>query len=326
MNNKTELIKKIVTYALFVILGVFIALISLNLIKYAEIENKQNIIAKENEIKKNIIAKENLEKKKDEYLKKEILSNLNVQAKAFQVKTLGTDKILFQKNEEKILGIASLTKMATSIVSLNEYENDTEIEIKKSFLFTANNHELISREIFNSKDLTEFMFIVSSNIASLALSYGGTLVEENHKIFLEKMNDLAEKIGMKSTIFFSDSGLDVNSNVSGSYSTAKDISKLIKYLYEQYPDFAVNTAVSEKNICSNIMCHEIKNTNPLLNTVPGIKLSKTGWTKKAQGNLALIYEFGGQEYSIVILNSTKEGRFADAEQLIFGIQNYVLKK
>lgn len=64
--------------------------------------------------------------------------------------------------------------------------------------------------------------------------------------------------------------------------------------------------------------HNLENTNKFVETFPGIVASKTGTTDLAGGNFALIFDAGPMRpIAVVVLGSTPDERFSDAEQLIF---------
>lgn len=157
------------------------------------------------------------------------------------------------------------------------------------------------------------MLITSSNDATRALS--SSLIQEPSK-FIEKMNEISVNLGLKSTIFFSDTGLDITRYIAGAYSNILDINNLILYFYKNFPEASKKTAFSELEICSNVVCHQIKNTNILLPEEQSIVFSKTGYTNISAGNLAVIVNINNKLYSIIVLKSSKNGRFEDISKII----------
>ncbi|HIP33712.1 MAG TPA: hypothetical protein EYG89_03060 [Bacteroidia bacterium] len=135
------------------------------------------------------------------------------------------------------------------------------------------------------------------------------------------MNIFAKNNSMNSTLFFSENGLNITSHIMGAYSTAKDISKVTEYFYINYNSLAMETVKLNDNICSNKKCHYVENTNIILGDYPEIKFSKTGYTKLAGGSLAVIVEIKNKKYTVIILNSTKNGRFDDLKKIISGLKN-----
>jgi D-alanyl-D-alanine carboxypeptidase len=130
------------------------------------------------------------------------------------------------------------------------------------------------------------------------------------------MNKFVQSKGLENTLFFSENGLNIADHIMGAYSNSKEISKIVEYFYENFPEIASSTVKVEDKICSNKKCHYVKNTNLLLEKYPEIIFSKTGYTKKAGGSLAVILDINSKKYTVVILNSTKQGRFDDLEKII----------
>lgn len=137
------------------------------------------------------------------------------------------------------------------------------------------------------------------------------------------MNEFTKNNSMNSTLFFSENGLDITPHIMGAYSTSNDIAKIVEYFYDRYNSLAKETVKVEDNICSNEYCHYVKNTNLVLEKYPEIQFSKTGYTKMAGGSVAVVVEVKGKDYIIVILDSTKEGRFDDLEIAIKGLKEYL---
>ena len=68
--------------------------------------------------------------------------------------------------------------------------------------------------------------------------------------------------------------------------------------------------------------HTIKNTDYILDNIPDILFSKTGFTPLAGGNLVIIYKNEyGHEMAITVLGSTMDGRFTDVEKIVSTLYN-----
>gem|GEM_PF-6638315 len=265
--------KTIITYILFILLGISISS------GFFIIKNNKNNKKEVDLLAKELIEKELIEKKIkfNKSIKTEITNKLNLKAESFFVADIDSEEIIFQKNPDKKLGIASLTKIATTAIALKNNTNNKKLQIKREFItYTSSYNNLIPNEIFDFNKALELMFITSSNDIALSVAYNNENRIENYNYFLEKMNKLADDLNMKSTIFFSPTGLDEKSNINGSYSSSSDIFKLVKFFYKNYPVFIQNVTVPKKEICSNIFCHKLENTNPLISTTPNIIFSKTG--------------------------------------------------
>ena len=115
-----------------------------------------------------------------------------------------------------------------------------------------------------------------------------------------------------------ETGLDINSDLSGAYSSSYDITQLLSYIIKKQPDLVSNTTLSSAVYNSlDKVKHQAKNTNISVNKIPSILASKTGFTDLAGGNLAVVFDAGFMHpVAVVALGSTEDGRFTDVENLV----------
>jgi len=237
--------------------------------------------------------------------------NLDLNATAFSVYDITEQKEIYGKNQYKKLPIASLAKIMTVLVALNNYSAEDEIEISYDALNQTGDNGLVLNEKWKVIDLVKFSLILSSNDGAKALT-------KNDKVFIEKMNKKSKEIGMVNTVFFNSTGLDIDEKTSGAYSSANDMNILNKYALKVYPEVFKNTIFSEIKIKSQSgFEHDVKNTNLIVNKIPNLLFSKTGFTKLAGGNLSIIFKNKeNHEIAITILGSSMDGRFLDMEKLV----------
>lgn len=149
-----------------------------------------------------------------------------------------TEEILFEKDADKIISPASLTKVMTLLIVSEE--------IKKNNIDTKNTTTIISEKAWKTKgslmflnigaevpinDLINGLAIVSGNDAAVALAehfYGST------DTFVKKMNERAKELGMKNTKFATVNGL--SDNKDGDKSTARDLMILTDYYMDNFPE------------------------------------------------------------------------------------------
>jgi len=114
-----------------------------------------------------------------------------------------------------------------------------------------------------------------------------------------------------------ETGLDLQTQVSGSYGSARDVANLLVYAVEKYPDlFEATRQLVFKVSPLDGKNREAKNTNEAVLKIPGLIASKTGFTDLAGGNLAVLMDAGlGHPIAIVVLGSSEQGRFVDVEKL-----------
>jgi len=250
---------------------------------------------------------------------------LEINAKAailVKVNENGDEKILFEKDSQKPLAIASLTKLMTALVvfDLDEaYTSSQAIEITKEAVEQEGDSKYGELEIGESlsvKNLLYIALIESSNDAAFALTE-----PIGKQGFVELMNLYSKKIELENTYFVNPTGLEPNSTEElKNVSTARDIVKLAKYILINYPQiFEITTNQSYEVLnLDNTFHHFIpQNTNELLGEIPEIIGGKTGWGIEAGGCLLLVLDNPEEEgsYFVSIVLSAKD-RFAETRKLI----------
>lgn len=244
--------------------------------------------------------------------------DINIKAKAAYVKDLNTGKVLYAKNENERLPLASLTKIMTALVAKRNADNNQLVKISESDLATEGEYYLSSQEIFRLKDLIDITMSGSVNDTATAIS--GVL--NNKKTFIDEMNTTAKQIGLGDSYFKNATGLDIDTTTASAEGSAKDIATLLQYTLINYPEIFDATTVKKVSITSTGgITHNIENTNDITGHIPGLLGSKTGFTDLAGGNLALIVDTGLNEpVAIVILGSpNSETRFDDALEILENI-------
>lgn len=229
-----------------------------------------------------------------------------------------TDEVLFAQNENEILPLASITKLMTAYVALKSLPQDTIVTISSSAISMTDDHGLLVDEKWLLEDIAKFTLLVSSNDGARAIreKFESTLPNS----FVASMNAYAKVLGMNNTTFYNESGLD-EGVLAGSYGTASDVAILLEAFSNEYPQILATTAMKNVSLTSlSGVTHNIENTNESIYTYPGRLGSKTGLTNIAGGNLAFIFDRGVLSPTIVVvLGSTKEGRFEDMHVLINAI-------
>lgn len=245
-----------------------------------------------------------------------------IQAKSFYVYDILDNKTIFSKDEHAKLPLASITKLMTGFVVMDVMPDNTIITIcKNDIALDAENglsDGLLTGEKWQLKDLLDLSLMISSNggmhaIASALNSY--EII--NNKDTVQMMNEKADTLGLKDTIFINETGLDVDKSMSGAYSSAYDVSMLLGNILKNNPSLISSTNKQSENFISesNIK-HTAINTNTSMNQISGMIASKTGFTDLAGGNLAIIFDAGLMHpVAIVVLGSTVDGRFSDVVKL-----------
>ncbi|MBT6069279.1 D-alanyl-D-alanine carboxypeptidase [Candidatus Peregrinibacteria bacterium] len=234
---------------------------------------------------------------------------INLTSHAALVMDVSSNKILYEKNIDKQLPIASITKIMTAVIALEEIENLEEIAIvsRESTLVPGSKVWLSQGEKIKYKDLLNSLLISSGNDAAFAIAEN---VAGSQELFVQKMNAKAKSLGMENTHFANSHGLDDPDN----YSTASDIALLAGYaLKKNFIRSIID--IKELNVMSaSGISHHLTSTNKLLGVDPEIKGLKTGSTLGAGECLvALAINPYGNEIVTVILNS--QARFQETQYL-----------
>ena len=230
-----------------------------------------------------------------------------------------SNEILFAQNENKIEPIASITKLATALVFLeNNPDFEKKYKITKKDRVEGGKIYLYQGDEVKIKNLLFLSLIGSANTATMALVNASGIEKDK---FILAMNEKMKEIGLEKTNFVDPIGLS-NKNIS----TAKEIAKLIQFAMNndnilkatQYKKYEFITNGNRKVI--------VNNTNEILNKeINNIKNigGKTGWTESAG------YCFGGKFtnfkenkiISVILGCKQKHERFTESEKMVEWVYN-----
>jgi len=265
-------------------------------------------------------------------LKKKEAPELNLVAKsalAVFIDYNGQEKILFEKNSNETVPIASLSKLMTALVVLENYDLDKTITISTTAANQPNGatRKLLAGQTFPAQYLLYPLLMESSNVAaySLANDYEGM----NETTFVNLMNETAKKIGLENTFFYNPSGLDpenfnpVRPTTEINYSTARDLAKLAKYLLNKKLIWQILSLPSYA-----LYGPELINTNQFLNNEYNSDLGswqnkilggKTGYTERAGGCLLLVVKVPkdkGYLVNVVLGANGRDYRFEEMKKML----------
>lgn len=194
---------------------------------------------------------------------------LEVSATAAILLDTGSGEVLFEKNADRRMLIASTTKIMTVLVALDCADLDEEVTVKDSHMVEGSSMYLKPGEKVRMETLLYGLMLSSGNDAALVVAdYCGGGVEH----FVERMNEKAAELGMEDTSFANPNGLDDEAH----YSTARDMARLAAYAAENATFVRL---CSTKSV--SIGGRSMTNHNKLLNMVDGCIGMKTGYTKAA---------------------------------------------
>jgi D-alanyl-D-alanine carboxypeptidase (penicillin-binding protein 5/6) len=237
-----------------------------------------------------------------------------VPAHSILLKELNSGRVLYEHDSAKRLSPASLTKIMSALVILEQGQLDDQVTVSKNAARAHKTHlRLKPGQVFRLEDLLKAMLIVSANDACLAAveHVGG---DEGQ--FVTLMNAKAAALGLMDTHFSNACGFDGTDH----YSTAEDLAQLSLTALQQ-PIFRQLVREERSMIMpvNGYRAYMLHNTNRLLGRIPGVEGIKTGFTSKAGRCLIAKVSQNGSELLLVILNSNR--RWDTAKNLInFGLR------
>ncbi len=248
--------------------------------------------------------------------------DVRLQGKASIVYDLTTHEVLFERNARSQLPLASLTKLLTVYAAASTLESGTRVTMTDSALASEGESGFSTGESFTFSDLARITLVSSSNDGAAAIAEAtATRQALSGRSMLA---GAAAAAGLSQTYALNGTGLDESTSVSGGYGSAYDVATLAGALLTEAPDIAHATTESSVSIQSlEGVTHTLATTNPDAVHIPNILLSKTGFTDLAGGNLVVVYDAGiGHPVAVVVLGSSREGRFTDVERLIARTQSH----
>lgn len=252
-------------------------------------------------------------------------ATVSITARAAYVFDVRTGKVLYEKNGESRMPLASLTKVMTALTAIDLAKADSTVVVSREAIDTDGDSGLALGERWSLKNLLDFSLTSSSNdgVRAVGMAIGAltnpdaATSAESEGDFVGAMNKKADEIGMKNTYYFNDTGLDETNEKGGAYGTAKDMATLFAYILATHPELMDATRKSQIKVSSYSATHIAENTDTVVDQIPNLKASKTGFTDLAGGNLVVAFDPEiGRPIVVAVLGSTEEGRFSDVLQLV----------
>lgn len=243
-------------------------------------------------------------------------AKVSLEAKAAVVYDLATGETLYAKNADAQLPLASLTKLLTVYAAFKELPSMTPITITNSATQTDAPHAFKAGQTFALADLARLTLTASLNDGATAIAQA-TAAQENQSMHAT-LAAAASALDLSQTYAVNGSGLDESTAVSGGYGSAHDLARLAGALVTIAPDVAAATTQNSTiGTDESGTTFTVKNTDPMVGSLPRLLLSKTGYTDLAGGNLALVFDAGiAHPIAVIVLGSTKNERFTDGNALV----------
>ncbi len=213
---------------------------------------------------------------------------------------ISNSSVLLQKNADKQFSMASVTKLMTAVISVENIGMGQEITLTEEMLLPLGQTPVLYSGLkITANDLLKATLIQSSNDSAEALSY--FLGKEN---FINLMNQKAKELGMSNTVYHDTSGLSLNNK-----STASDLARLMSYIYKNHPQILEITKnndfwLSDQN--GNML--KFKNVNNFY-YIGEFVGGKTGYLTEAKQTFSSVFNVNGMSIAITVLYS--DNRMAD---------------
>ncbi len=229
-------------------------------------------------------------------------------ARAYLIGNVATGKILAEKNADKKMPVASMSKLITAIVATDTMASTTVIEITAVEASTSPDASGIGAgEKFVLNEMLYPLLLDSSNIAAEAIASSS-----DRGKFLELMSGYAWEVGAPQANFADPTGLSPLN-----MATARGIFAIAEYLYKSRSDILELTRVPESSVAttSDHGSHVFKSTHPFVSD-PRFIGGKTGRTPEAGETMLTILKINNEPIAFVVMGSAYGAREGDTRLLI----------
>ena len=222
-----------------------------------------------------------------------------------------TGRVLYEKNADRLMYPASMTKIMTCLLALEHGHLEAPVTVSERAADTAYG-ELSAQDRLTMEELLTEMMLESDNGASVAVAEH---LSKSAEVFADQMTARAAALGAVHTRFKNPNGLPAWGHIS----TARDMMKITRAAW-QLPAFRRMVGLPRHTVrfaSPQSAPWEAVNTNRLLTEYKGMVGVKTGWTEAAGGCLAGAAERGGITLISIVMNATDgDTRFSDTAALL----------
>lgn len=244
-------------------------------------------------------------------------------AKALFLMDFNTNQVLFKKNSDTKIPVASIVKLMTIYLTCEEI-NAGRLKLDDVVTVSENASSMGGSQVFietngeySVGDLLKSCIVSSANDASVALA---ETIAGNEENFVVLMNKTAQKLGMTNTNYVNCTGLPAGNQFSCAKDTAILLKEVLKNdIYHNYSTIWMDTLKHPKGRES-----ELVNTNKLIRYYEGCDGGKTGSTSEAGYCLAATAKRNSMRLIAVVLGAENgKARFAETSKLLnFGFANF----
>lgn len=230
-------------------------------------------------------------------------------------------RVLYAKNAEAKMPMASTTKVMTAICALENGNLDDIVEVHPSAVGVEGSSMYLGHgEKITLENLVYGLMLASGNDAAVAIAMHMSGSVEN---FSDLMNDTAVKIGAKNTSFKNPNGLDAE----GHYTTAYDLALITRYGLENVNGFAEIVKTYEKKMPWHGKDYDriLHNHNKLLRLYDGCDGVKTGFTKKS--GRCLVSSATRDNLGVIAVTLNAPNDWDDHTKMLdYAFENFSMKK
>ena len=250
-------------------------------------------------------------------------SDVDISSKSGILMDYASGEILFAKNAETHLPVASMVKMMTILIALEEYDANN-VTLDTMISTTENASGMGGSQVFidpyveySFEDLLKSVIMASANDASVALA---EYFNGNEKSFVNRMNKRAKELGMTNTNYVNSTGLPAPEQYSCAKDSAILMREILKHdLYHNYSSIWMDTLTHPSGRET-----ELVNTNKLIRYFEGCDGGKTGSTNEAGCCLTASAKRNDMRLiSVIIGAENSKTRFNESSLLLsYGFANF----
>lgn len=251
-------------------------------------------------------------------------TELAVNAKAALLMEASTGKVLYENACDEQLPIASVTKIMTLLLIMEEIDGgrlalDDMVSVSENAMsYGGSTMFLETGEQLSVNDMLKGIAVASANDGCAAMAEH---IAGSESAFVDMMNSKAKELGMENTHFMNTNGLDED----GHYSSARDVAIMSRELLKHEKIFDYTTIWTDELRGGKF---QLANTNKLVRFYNGANGLKTGSTSKALCCLSATAKRDDMQLIGVVLGApTSAERFSSAKAMLdYGFSHYGVKK
>lgn len=239
-------------------------------------------------------------------------------------------RILFGKNENRVMPMASTTKIMTCIVALENSEPGEVVEISSNAAAQPEVRLGVREgETYTLENLLYSLMLESHNDSAVAIAehIGGSV--EN---FAGMMNDKARQLGCENTHYVTPNGLDAEDQGGIHATTAAELARVMAYCVNESPKKSDFLRITQTRSCSftdesGARSFSCQNHNQFLDMMDGVISGKTGFTSAAGYCYVCALESGGRLFTAAVLACgwpyNRTYKWSDMKKLMtYGVENF----